>query len=470
MKHFLPYLLTVVLAVMSATQVCAADRELKPRIVILTDIAPADIEPDDMESLIRLLAHADLYEIEAIITGSGWNSSGREYPDAWGKYAYDVIDAYDKDVTNLMKRSGQTSFMPADKENKSQRIGYWPSPDYLRGRTMPGSRNLGVASLGENNRSQGSDFIIQLALEKDPRPLWILAWGGANTLAQSLWQLNDSGDSRRLNSVLDKIRVYTITDQDMNWHQRDNFDLSSHKWMRSTFGDRLFFIWDENAWLVQNYTGSANWNEYQDKIQGHGYLGKIYPRYKWGVEGDSPSFFYLMPNGLNDPDIPSQGSWGGFFRKALSADSLTTCHTNTPADIHDISETYGKRFYPAIFDNFAARMEWATTGSGNRNPITVINGRGGLSPIVINAKGKKSVTLDSKGSYDPDNDTIDIKWWLIPEAGNGPDGIIISESDGPMTSVILTDGAKGKTYHIICEVTDNGPFRLKSYRRIILKC
>ncbi len=68
MKHFLPYLLTVVLAVMSATQVCAADRELKPRIVILTDIAPADIEPDDMESLIRLLAHADLYEIEAIIT------------------------------------------------------------------------------------------------------------------------------------------------------------------------------------------------------------------------------------------------------------------------------------------------------------------------------------------------------------------------------------------------------------------
>ena len=141
-----------------------------------------------------------------------------------------------------------------------------------------------------------------------------------------------------------------------------------------------------------------------------------------------------------------------------------------PADIHGISETYGNRFYTAIFDNFAARMEWAATGSGNRNPITVINGRGGLSPIVINAKGKKTVTLDSKGSYDPDNDTIDIKWWLIPEAGNGPDGINISDSDGPVTSVILTAGTKGKSYHIICEVTDNGPFRLKSYRRIIIKC
>ena len=47
-----------------------ATDELKPRIVVLTDIAPGDTEPDDMESVVRLLAHADLFEIEAIITGS----------------------------------------------------------------------------------------------------------------------------------------------------------------------------------------------------------------------------------------------------------------------------------------------------------------------------------------------------------------------------------------------------------------
>ena len=34
---------------------------LKPRIVVLTDIAPADVEPDDMESMVRLLAHADMF-------------------------------------------------------------------------------------------------------------------------------------------------------------------------------------------------------------------------------------------------------------------------------------------------------------------------------------------------------------------------------------------------------------------------
>ena len=46
---------------------------LKPRLVVLTDIAPGDLEPDDMESMVRLMAYADQYEIEALITTTGWN-------------------------------------------------------------------------------------------------------------------------------------------------------------------------------------------------------------------------------------------------------------------------------------------------------------------------------------------------------------------------------------------------------------
>ena len=30
--------------------------ELKPRVVILTDIAPGNVEPDDMESMVRQMA------------------------------------------------------------------------------------------------------------------------------------------------------------------------------------------------------------------------------------------------------------------------------------------------------------------------------------------------------------------------------------------------------------------------------
>lgn len=273
--------------------------DLKPRIVVLTDIAPGDREPDDMESVVRLLAHADLFEIEALITTSGWNSGGGPYSDEWVSYLNTVIDAYEKDLPNLLKRSGQHGFSSLNEEAGQQKIGYWPSAEYLRSVHRMGSRYLGVEHIGKDNVSPGSDMIIKLAEEEDSRPLWILVWGGGNSAAQALWQLQESGDEDRLNNVLDKIRLYTITDLDVDWMQRGQYDISSHKWMRKTFGDRLFFIWDESAWLSQNEIGASNWPEYESKIQTKGNMGAVYPKYKYGVEGDTPSFLYVMPNGLS---------------------------------------------------------------------------------------------------------------------------------------------------------------------------
>ena len=55
------------LAMMGALSLQAENKELKPRLVVCTDIAPADVEPDDMESMVRLMAYADQFEIEALI-------------------------------------------------------------------------------------------------------------------------------------------------------------------------------------------------------------------------------------------------------------------------------------------------------------------------------------------------------------------------------------------------------------------
>ena len=48
-------LLATMLAAIFCTQV-TAQNDLKPRLVVCTDIAPADVEPDDMESMVRLMA------------------------------------------------------------------------------------------------------------------------------------------------------------------------------------------------------------------------------------------------------------------------------------------------------------------------------------------------------------------------------------------------------------------------------
>lgn len=458
-----------VMAMVSCAAEAPSEGEYKPRVVILTDIAPVETEPDDMESMVRLLSHADLYEIEAIITASGWNSGGREYPDEWNEYLYTVIDAYEKDVANLMKRSEQTGFEPIDIESGKQTIGYWPSADYLRSRVFQGSRYLGVEHIGAGNESPGSDYILNLAREDDDRPLWILVWGGGNTVAQSLWQAKNSDDNKLLGDVLDKIRIYTITDQDVDWVKRAHHELSSHQWMREEFGDDLFFIWDESAWLSQNEIGVAHWPEYEQYIQGKGNMGAVYPRYKWGVEGDTPSFLYVMPTGLNDPENPSDISWGGYFRHGMSADSVTACHTNVSPEVKAVSRRYEEMFYPAVFNNFAARMAWAHEGKGNRNPVAVVNGKKVLAPIVINARGGESITLDASQSTDPDGDKINVNWSLLPEAGNADvEGVVIADPDSPKTELTLPALDKGSRLNVLCMVTDNGTPVLTSYRRIII--
>ncbi|PJJ83804.1 DUF1593 domain-containing protein [Mucilaginibacter auburnensis] len=435
---------------------------LKPRVIVLTDIAPIDIEPDDMESLIRLLSHADLFEIEGLVSTTGWSDYGdKEHPEI----IHDVINAYEKDLPNLQKRSAQISF---SKDESRQQLGYWPSPAYLRSRTVLGSTKMGVAALGETNNSAGSDLIIKMADEQDERPLWILVWGGGNTVAQAIWKVQKERPAADLKKFLHKLRVYTITDQD-HVQFRYKHNASSHYWMRKEFADDLFFVWDESAWLYQNNTGKSRWDEYARDIQNHGALGAIYPKFKWGVEGDTPSFLYVWPNGLNDPENPSAGGWGGYFQRGISADSVTTAYINqknTPANA--ISKKYQEKFYQALFNSFAARMDWAKDGKGNRNPTVIVNGDKTINLIRVNLKPGTTFTLDAAATTDAEGDQLHFNWWILTEAGTYQQPIAIDGSTSPKIKLKVPADAAGKTFHVICEVTDNGTPALTSYRRIIV--
>ena len=219
---------------------------LKPRLVVLTDISTW--EPDDMESMIRLMVHADLFEIEALIFTTGWSLETTR--DDFFDLIHDAINAYEKDLPNLRKRSNQKGHL---QDETQQKIGYWPSPQYLRDRTMFGSKKRGFEFIGESNGSPGSDSIVRLADKDDERPLWVTVWGGGNTLAQAIWQVQKERSEKELNTFLHKIRVYTITDQDRGG--KESFSNSSHQWMRKEFERDLKFFWDECAWKFQNGMG-----------------------------------------------------------------------------------------------------------------------------------------------------------------------------------------------------------------------
>ena len=444
----------VLMAVIGVNALQAAENDLKPRLVVCTDIAPADVEPDDMESMVRLMAYADMFEIEALITSVGWNCD--PYPAEWAEYLQRVIEAYRKDVPKLMRRSGQQEFMPLEDENKQQYIGYWPSADYVKSRAVMGSIHGGIKVIGADNDSPGSELLIRLADEDDTRPIYVAAWGGANTLAQAIWRVKQTRSAEELKKFVRKFRIYTITDQDMQYSMRMNRSYSSHMWLRREFAADLQFVWDEGTWQEQCELGKRHWQQHKDNIQGRGALGGEYPTYKWGVEGDTPSFLYVMPNGLNNPEDPHQAGWAGYHERGMCADSLTTAWTSWQEPVRSISVGYKQRFYPDELNDFMARMQWAAEGKGNLNPY-----------IVIQNDTINSLSLDASKSFDPDGDNLQFSWWQQPEIGKTK--VKIEQADQPIATLRIPADAKGDTIHIICEVHDDGPYHLPAYRRIIIK-
>jgi hypothetical protein len=148
-------------------------------------------------------------------------------------------------------------------------------------------------------------------------PLYVQMWGGAITLAATLWSVNRTRSPADVNAFISKIRVYSISDQDDTgpWI-RQNFPTMRYITSRHGFNQYPIAAWTGMSSVSVDLGGpdkklmSQEW--LSDNIQ-VGRLGKHYPDIEFSVEGDTPALLYNISNGLGDPERPDWGSWGGRY-------------------------------------------------------------------------------------------------------------------------------------------------------------
>lgn len=459
MRYFLLSVL-VYFATLLATAAPAAAQSRQP-IIVLTDMGA---DPDDEQAMTRLLHYANDFEIRGLIaTRAVKSGASRVRKDK----ILAIIDAYEVDQPFLSRHDP-----------------YYPSAAHLRGVTKAGTTS---GSLGEDTEGSTHIFnVVKAAMDADSAPVWVLIWGGPRELAQALLQARTTLSAEAYVRFKEKLRVYSIA------HQyepavgesvvRENPDLfyivagppgvqdrmqrvfrgtyltlderthTNERWIRT-------HLWSgDNGALARQYPGNVNLGGYRANAV---------------KEGDIPSFLYLLPLGLNDPEQPEQGSWGGRFYRSLDRTSgLTFWNDINVADNvwHDGRYVLDRRiaiarWREAFQRDFAARADWAVKdyADANHAPAAAIAG-----PAALTVPSGTTVTLDATPSTDPDGDALTYRWWIYEEVGTYPGTVGIANAGSPVASLEAPRVSAPATLHVILEVQDEGSPRLTRYRRVVI--
>ena len=459
----------------------------RPRVIVTTDG-----EIDDECSLVRFLLYCNEWDVEAIVTSSsqyhwrGHKWAGDDWMDT-------VMGAYAEVYPNLRKHDRR-----------------YPSPEFLRSRSYLGN----VDAEGEMEQmTDGARRIVEVLLDSsDPRPVWVQAWGGTNTLARALKTIQEE-HPEKMEEVAAKLCLFNIWEQDStyqsyirpNWEPlgimviiSDQFEAIAYRWHTAQVEQN--WKWLDSEWMKKwilsveplgNTYRACNEGEWFNptnvsETRQEGGFPVVEGDFR--SEGDSPSFMYTIPTGMNFPEHPDWGSWGGRYvrvRNNVWMDPVPDSSWEYPEGRISSANTWGRltlkgkieaskeqveeyfrpmaRWTEAFQNDFAARMSWTVLPYKEANHEPVVRPLSKLEQTVLDGE---SVELKVKAT-DPDGDKLTYKWWQYSEAGSSPAEVEIV-SDGADATVKVPANAPAGSIHIICEVSDDGSPSLTRYARFVL--
>ena len=449
--------------------IAATAANTKPRIIVMTDS-----EIDDRCSMVHLLLCSSSVDIAALI-----QTNSRFQPNGWSSehWLERQIDHYAEVYDNLRQHDPD-----------------YPTPDYLRSVVFVGDEDASHLPPRPFNASAqvpgmepqidptpwpetpGSRAIVRILLDDDPRPVFIQAWGGGNTAAKAFQVLKDEhpDDYQR---AISKVVMYNIWYQDgagsyIERHHPDATMLLSY---------HFHGTWDYGALDFTNRFVSE-WLH-----QGHGSLAADYVQ-DFISEGDSPSFFYSIDNGLRSFEHPSYGGWGGQFYKVPGTANVW----------RDIDKGSYQRWTEYVLRDLQMRLTWCITPEYSQcNHPPRIEIEGGLDQTIHS--GQK-VTLHASVTDDNFIDTelqwrhrkavqeqkgttreqyisqvlsrpqaMEIAWWQFVEAGTCRQVVDLQKtSDREIVTFTAPQVIEPQTLHFVFEVTDNNKIGLTAFARVIV--
>ena len=253
----------------------------------------------------------------------------------------------------------------------------------------------------------------------------LIVWGGANTLAQAIWDLKQSLSDEETTRLVKRLRV----------HEAGGLD-------------------DAGAWVCRKYP-SLRWFRARDNETERTWL-------------------HLVPVGLETSENRWWGGWAGRYGRKPSVNPPTVAPRRIDQKPHRPfamwTEVQTKRTWePAVQNEWAARKKWAASpryDQANHPPKVVVRTRNGpLADPIVTAAGHQ-IDLDASASTDPDGDKLTFRWTYLKGIGTFKEDLPMQNVHTPHMRFATPGLEEPAEAHILLEVSDGGVPAMVRYRRV----